>query len=86
MNLPIDYGAFAMRESEHDGAVVPESPADKAGLKEKDIILAINGKKLDCDHPVQDFLENMNVGDVIELAVLRDGEQFTAKVTLAERK
>ena len=86
MNLPINYGAFAMRESGHDGAVVPGSPAEKAGLKEKDIVLAINGKKLDCNHPVQDFLENMDVGDVIELAVLRDGKQFTAKVTLAERK
>lgn len=86
MNLPVNYGAFVMRESEHDGAVVPGSPAEKADLREKDIVLALDGKKLDRNHPIQDFLENMNVGDVIELAVLRNGKQFTARVTLTERK
>jgi len=86
MNLPINYGALVIRESEYDGAVVPGSPAEKADLKEKDIVLSINGKKLDRNHPIQDFLENMNVGDVIELDVLRGSKQFTANVTLAERK
>jgi S1-C subfamily serine protease len=86
MSLPINYGALVTRESEHDDAVVPESPAEKADLKEKDIVLALNGKKLDRNHPIQDLLEDMNVGDAIELAVLRDGKQFTTKVTLAERK
>jgi serine protease Do len=86
MNLPVNYGALVMRESDRDGAVVPDSPAEKADLKEKDIVLALNSKKLDRNHPIQDFLENMNVGDVIELAVLRNGKQFTTKVTLAERK
>ena len=55
MNLSVDYGAFVMRESEHDYAVVPESPAEKAGIKEKDIILEFNGKKLDRDHPIRTF-------------------------------
>ncbi len=86
MNLPINYGALVTKESEHDGGVVLGSPAERAGLKENDIILAIGDKKLDCNHPIQDFLENMNVGDVIELAVLRDGKQISAKITLSERK
>ena len=86
INLPVNYGAFVMRESEHDEAVVPGSPAEKADLKEKDIVLALNGEKLDRNHPIQDFLENMSVGEIIDLTVLRDGKQFTAKVTLAERK
>ena len=42
--------------------------------------------KLDRDHPIQDFLEELNVGDEIALSVLRDGKEFQAKVTLAERK
>ena len=86
MKLSVDYGALVIRESEHDYAVVPESPADKAGLKEKDIVLSLNAQKLDRDHPIQDFLENLNVGDEVELIVLRDGKQFPAKVALAERK
>ncbi|MGB7957394.1 MAG: trypsin-like peptidase domain-containing protein [Minisyncoccia bacterium] len=86
MNLPVAYGALIVRESENDAAVVPESPAAKADIREKDIVLSLNSKKLDADHPIQDFLDNMNVGDVLDLAVLRDGKEFSAKVTLAERK
>jgi serine protease Do len=86
MNLPINYGALVVRESEHDYAVVPESPAAKAGLKEKDIVLELNAKKLDHDHPIQDFLENLNVGDEIDLLVLRAGQKSNIKVVLAERK
>lgn len=86
MGLPINYGALAVRESEHDSAVVAGSPAEKAGLKEKDIVLSLNGEKLDRNHPIQDFLENLKVGDVIKLAVLRGGKQLVMDVTLAERK
>jgi S1-C subfamily serine protease len=86
MGLSVNYGAYVTRESEHDYAVVPESPAEKAGIKEKDIILEFNGKHLDRDHPIVDFLEESNVGDEIELLVLRDGRQFPAKMVLMERK
>jgi S1-C subfamily serine protease len=95
MHLPISYGALVYRETEHDYAVVPDSPAAKAGLREKDIVLAFTtekagenakSQKLDRDHPIQDFLENLNVGDEIELTVLRNGKEIKAKVKLAERK
>ena len=86
MHLAVDHGAFVVRESEHDYAVVPDSPAAQAGIVEKDIVLTLDGKKLDREHPVQDFLETMNVGDVIELSVLRAGKEFKTKATLAERK
>jgi S1-C subfamily serine protease len=85
MGLPVNYGALVVRESERDYAVVPQSPADKAGLKEKDIVLTLNAAKLDADHPIQDFLEKLNVGDEITLTVLRDGKEFPATLTLAER-
>ena len=86
MNLPVDYGALVVRESEHDLAVIPESPAERAGLKEKDIVLTLNEKRLDRDHPIQDLLEDLKVGDEITLKVLRNGKEEGVKVTLAERK
>jgi serine protease Do len=86
MNLPVDYGAIIMQETVHDHGVVPGSPADKAGLKERDIILECNSSKVDKDHPIQDFLNEMNVGDEIEMLVLRGKKQFKTTVVLAERK
>jgi serine protease Do len=86
MHLSADHGALVFRESEHDHGVVPGSPADKAGVREKDIVLELNSQKLDREHPIQDFLENLNVGDVIKLSILRDGEPMSVNVVLEERK
>ncbi len=86
MKLPAARGALVMRESVHDAAVVPESPAAVAGIRENDIILSMNGKTLDRDHPIQDFLENANVGDETDLLILRDGTERSVKLVLAERK
>ena len=86
LKLPVDYGALIAGQKIHAPAVIPGSPADKAGLKEKDIILECNGKKLSPDKTIQDFLEEMEVGNILNLKVLRGKKEFEAKVVLAERK
>ena len=86
MKLSVNYGAIVMRESPHDAAVVPGSPAEKAGIREMDIVLELNGEKLDRDHPIQDFLEDLNVGDEVHLLVLRGDKHIPVKVVLTERK
>lgn len=86
MNLPVGYGALVVKESPQDHGVVPQSPADRAGLKEKDIILTLNGNKIDREHPIQDFLENLNVGDRVELVILRNAKEKKVYLALAERK
>jgi len=86
MGLPVSYGALIMGEGPNDHGVIAGSPAEKAGVKEKDIILEFNSKKLDRDHPIQDFLEDMNVGEKVELLVMRGEKQFKVNAALAERK
>jgi serine protease Do len=84
--LAINCGALVVNEGPRDPGVVPGSPAAKAGIREKDIVLMIDGQKLDCDHPIQDFLEDREVGDVIKLLVLRAGKELNIAVRLTERK
>ncbi|MEK9173281.1 MAG: trypsin-like peptidase domain-containing protein [Patescibacteria group bacterium] len=86
MNLPVDYGALVVKETPQDHGVVPKSPAEKAGIKERDIILTLNSRRIDRDHPIQDFLETMNVGDKVDLAVLRGKKEMKMKLVLSERR
>ena len=86
MKLPVNYGALIAGKSPHNEAVVPGTPAQKAGIKEKDIVLECNGVKLSFDKTIQDFLEELNVGDILKMKVLRDKKELEIKVVLAERK
>ena len=86
LRLPVGYGAIVMNETHLDEGVVVDSPAYKAGLKERDIILEMNGEKITAEKTIQDLLETLTVGETITLKVLRKQKEFSAKVALAERK
>jgi len=85
--LPVDYGALIVRgENKTDLAVIPGSPADKAGLAENDIILEVNGKKLNENNPLAKAISFFKVGDEITLKILHKGEKKDIKVRLEEMK
>jgi len=86
-NLSYDYGALVLRGQQiTDFAVVPGSPADKAGIVENDIILEINGQKIDTKHQLGDMIAKYSVGDTITLKIWHKGEEKTVQVKLEERK
>jgi len=86
-SLPTDYGALVVRDHVPGSiAIVPDSPADKAGVKENDIITELNGEKLAEKSDLRDMLQKFNVGEEIDLTVLRKGKEFKTKVKLEERK
>lgn len=86
-NLPVDYGALVVRgENKTDLAITPSSPADKAGIKENDIILEIDGVKITHDSDLAKIVQNHKVGDVVTLKVLSQGREKTVELTLEERK
>lgn len=86
-NLPVDYGALVARDHlPHSTAVIKNSPADKAGIKENDIILEVNGKKLEKTE-FADAIQECNVGDRVKLKILRNGkDQIETELILEERK
>jgi len=86
MGLAVDYGALILNQGPHSHAIIQGSPAYRAGLQEKDIVLECNGQKITRDKTIQDFLEEMAVGDMVQLKVLRKRREFEVKVALSERK
>lgn len=85
-SLEVDYGALILRGEERDElAVLPGSPADKAGLEEYDIILEIDGERIDEEHTLESLIRDKQVGDTIELKVLHDGDEKTIDIKLEER-
>jgi S1-C subfamily serine protease len=85
--LPTDYGALVIRDHiPGSEAVVKDSPADKAGLKENDIILTINKEKIDDKRDIVDFIGDANVGDELAIEFLRGEKKHAKTITLTERK
>ncbi len=83
--LNVDYGALIVRgEKRTDLAVIPGSPADKAGLEENDIILEVNGQKIDEKNPLVKVISQFKPGDEITLKILHKGEEKEINVTLEE--
>jgi len=86
-NLPYNYGVLVARGQKiTDFAVIPGSPADKAGISENDIILELEGKKIDDKNTLTGMISEHNVGDSITLKVWHKGNTQDVKVVLEERK
>ena len=84
-NLSFEYGALVLRGSGiGQVAVVPSSPADKAGIEENDIILEVNGERVDANTSLLSLIQKNKVGDTIELKLYSKGEEKEIAVTLEE--
>lgn len=84
--LPVDYGALIVRPSLGEEAIVKGSAADKTGLKEYDIILEMDNKKITEENPLADLLSKKEIGDEISLKILREGKEINLKAKLEEKK
>jgi serine protease Do len=65
--------------------VVPGNPADKAGIKAKDIITAVNGEKVKTSRELTAKAATLPVGESTKITVLRDGKEKTFDVKVAKR-
>jgi serine protease Do len=86
-NLTVDYGVL-VKPGSNPGelAVIPGSPADKAGIVENDIILEIDGVKIDEKTSLASLIRQKNVGDVVILKILDKGVEKTVSVVLEAAK
>ena len=86
LKLPVSHGVIVLSPQPEHSAVIKHSPADRAGIKERDIVLEINGTKFTPSFSLQDFLDNSSIGQHLEIKILRKNRELTLKATLEERK
>lgn len=85
--LDVDYGVLVLRgDTAEDLAVVPGSPADKAGIRENDIILDVDGVKLTEETGLAGIIRRKSAGDQVKLKVLSRGKEREVTVVLEEMK
>ena len=63
---------------------IPDSPADKAGVKRGDVILSVNGKAIKDHDELRLIISQMSPGSKVALGVSRDGKPLTLAVTLTQ--
>ena len=88
-HLTVDHGALLITTPDQSGAsqpaIIPGGPAETAGLKEGDVIIAVETQAIDAEHPLDLVLSGYAPGQAIDLTVLRGGSTLTIKITLGTR-
>jgi 2-alkenal reductase len=77
-NLPVQFGAYAQ-------AVQPGSPADRAGLREGDIITAIDDQVIGEQNNLVTVLMRFDPGEDVQVTLFRQEDEITVQVTLGAR-
>lgn len=76
----------AKRAGAKIASVEGDSPADKAGLKKDDVVIAIDGKTTSQGSALTGYVRQYSANDKVKLTVIRDSKKKDIEVTLAERK
>ena len=77
-NLTEDRGALVQK-------VEPGKPADKAGLQNGDVIVAIDGKQINSNRQLIDYISYLPVGTAVKIAYVRDGKELSTTAKTAMR-
>lgn len=75
-------GAYIKSTERNRSAIQEGGPADRAGLKDEDIITKVNGKVVGEAGGLASLVAEYLPGDEVELTIVRDGQQLTKKITL----
>jgi serine protease Do len=83
--LQLSSGALIAKASgSSDPGVVKGSPAEKAGLKEDDVLLEIDGQPVTLDRPLSSLIARKKPGEAVKVLYWRDGAEKTVEIVLGE--
>jgi len=84
-NLDTKRGAY-LAPVQGGSPIIKDSPADKAGLQEKDIIVKVDGTEINERNSLASALGRYSVGDKVQLNVVRGGNDMNIEVTIEAAK
>ena len=85
-DLPVKQGAYIYNSSSRASAIVAGGPADKAGLKDGDIITKVGNTEVGKAGSISTLIGEYKVGDTVEVTYIRDNKTYTTNVTLEAYK
>jgi putative serine protease PepD len=86
ISLDSNYTGVGAQISKSGSGILPGSPAQKAGLKGGDIIIEIDGKKINTPEELVVSVRSKNVGDRVTLVFMRDGAKKSVTLILIAAK
>lgn len=78
LGLPVSKGVLVDR-------VMPDTPAERAGLQQGDIIIKMDGKEISNYSELKEILDRKKVGQELKLEVLRNNQRLPISMVLAEK-
>ncbi len=78
LSLPQDWGVIA-------ADVIPDGPADKAGVKPGDIIVTLAGKEMEDGRQLENLVYQQPLSAIVDLTVNRDGQRLNFSIPVIER-
>lgn len=82
VNLEQTTGAYLAPGSARQPTILPGSPAESAGLQERDIIVAVDGVEVGDSNSLTSLIARNRVGETVELTIIRSGEEQQVSVEL----
>ena len=77
-NLPESRGALVQ-------TVEPGKPAEKAGIKPGDVVVDVDGHKVNTNRDLIDYISYLPVGSKVNISIIRDGQRKAITANTAER-
>jgi serine protease Do len=83
LDLSQTNGAYIGESSDPSSpSIIPDGPGEKAGLQQRDTIVAVDDTKIDQTHSLSSLLGTHQPGDKVKLTVVRDGKTLHISATL----
>ena len=79
-NLDVTMGAYV--HNSNGAGVIADSPAEKAGIKDGDIIVRVNGAKVGESGSLSTLIGEYAPGDTVTFTIIRDGSEKNIDITL----